>query len=247
MAALTLLQLAVLLLATATSNVSAWRQGRATFYGNEPWYWSIHHGSCGYGYQWPDQNTGWDIAALSDQHPEYRGSCGGCYEIKCQSSDIKDGYGQNLNRNGACRDGSSSVIVRTTDTCPCQYQNNYYSNKRWCCGDIDHFDMSVWAFQKLTDMKWGVIPIQYRRVDCGQQPDNKAHLNYDQMFPGEFPPKSQAGNRGDFDWYKYFPKGGYLNSKAGDGSGMVSVDEFLRMTGRGGSRGGNSQAQFGKK
>jgi hypothetical protein len=21
------------------------RQGRATFYGNEPWYWSIHHGS----------------------------------------------------------------------------------------------------------------------------------------------------------------------------------------------------------
>jgi hypothetical protein len=44
--------------------------------------------------------------------------------------------GQNLNRNGACRDGSASVIVRTTDTCPCQYKNNYYSNKRWCCGDV---------------------------------------------------------------------------------------------------------------
>jgi hypothetical protein len=49
---------------------------------------------CGYGYQWPDQGQGWDIAALSDQHPEYRGSCGGCYEIKCQSSDIRDGYGE---------------------------------------------------------------------------------------------------------------------------------------------------------
>jgi hypothetical protein len=23
----------------------------------------------------------------------------------------------------------------------------------------NHFDLSVWAFQKLTDMKWGVIPI----------------------------------------------------------------------------------------
>jgi hypothetical protein len=44
--------------------------------------------------------------------------------------------GQNLNRHGTCKDGSASVIVRTTDTCPCQYQNNYYSNKRWCCGDI---------------------------------------------------------------------------------------------------------------
>jgi hypothetical protein len=82
--------------------------------------------------------------------------------------------------------------------------------------------MSVWAFQKLTDMKWGVIPIQYRRVDCGQPPDKKAWLIYDQMFSGEFPPKWQADDRGNFDWYKYFPKGGYMNSHAGDGSYMVS-------------------------
>jgi hypothetical protein len=88
--------------------------------------------------------------------------------------------------------------------------------------------MSVWAFQKLTDMKWGVIPIQYRRVDCGSQPSNKAWLDYNQMFPGEFPPKSQANSRGNFDWYKYFPNGGYMNFKAGDGSDKVSVEEYLR-------------------
>jgi hypothetical protein len=49
---------------------------------------------CGKGYQWPDQGQGWDIAALSDQHPEYRGSCGGCYEVKCDSSHVRDGYGE---------------------------------------------------------------------------------------------------------------------------------------------------------
>ncbi|KAF6266517.1 RlpA-like double-psi beta-barrel-protein domain-containing protein-containing protein [Scenedesmus sp. NREL 46B-D3] len=164
------LALACFLLLAGSSRVSAWKKGRATFYGNEPWYWSIHHGS------------------------------------------------EHIDRNGACRDTSKSVIVQTTDTCPCNYPNNYFSNKRWCCGDMDHLDVSVWAFQKLTDMKYGVIPIQYRRVDCGQQPANKAYLNYDQMFPGEFPPKSQASSRGDFDWYKYFPNGGYMNSKSGDGS-----------------------------
>ena len=53
-----------------------WRTGRATFYGNEPWLWSIHEGSCGYGYIWPDEPLGWDVAALPDSHYEYDGSCG---------------------------------------------------------------------------------------------------------------------------------------------------------------------------
>jgi hypothetical protein len=37
------------------------------------------------------------------------------------------------------------------------YAANNYSNKRWCCGDRDHFDISAWAFEKLADKKWGVI------------------------------------------------------------------------------------------
>lgn len=28
--------------------------------------WSIHKGSCGYGYIWKDEPLGWDVAAASD-------------------------------------------------------------------------------------------------------------------------------------------------------------------------------------
>lgn len=33
--------------------------------------------------------------------------------------------------------------------CPCNYPDNYASNKRWCCGDTYHLDMSVWAYEKV--------------------------------------------------------------------------------------------------
>lgn len=39
-----------------------------------------------------------------------------------------------------------------------------YSNKRWCCGDMDHMDLSVWAFEKLADKKWGMIGIQVAQL-----------------------------------------------------------------------------------
>lgn len=45
--------LAAFLLACSLCCATAddWREGRATFYGNEPWLWSIHHGSeCCLGY-----------------------------------------------------------------------------------------------------------------------------------------------------------------------------------------------------
>ncbi len=58
------------------------------------------------------------------------------------------------------------MVVRITDTCPCTYPANAYSNKRWCCGDMDHFDVSVWAFEKLADKKWGVVGIKYRQGGC---------------------------------------------------------------------------------
>jgi hypothetical protein len=121
--------------------------------GDEPWYWSIHDGSCTHDYTWPDQSTGWDVAALADTHPEFGGSCGGCYEIECSSKSMKDGYGVDLDRNGVCKEGS--VVVKVTDTCPCSYPNNYYSNKRWCCGDMPHFDMSIWAFEKVRKQTMG--------------------------------------------------------------------------------------------
>lgn len=65
-----------------------------------------------------------------------QGSCGTCFEIKCESAGFRDGNGKFIDRKGVCKDMSASVVVRTTDTCPCSYPANGASNKRWCCGDM---------------------------------------------------------------------------------------------------------------
>lgn len=57
-----------------------------------------------------------------------------CKEVKCKKMSFKDGYGAALDRNGACFDDQASVVVTITDSCPCHYPGNQYSNKRWCCG-----------------------------------------------------------------------------------------------------------------
>lgn len=62
---------------------------------------------------------------------------------------FKDGYGAWLDRYD-CYNDYASVVVMVTDTCPCYYPSNYNSNKRWCCGDMYHLDMSVWAYEKVS-------------------------------------------------------------------------------------------------
>ena len=61
-----------------------------------------------------------------------------CKEVKCKNFNFNDGYGQFLDRSGVCFDENKSLVVMITDTCPCSYAANYYSNKRWCCGDMYH-------------------------------------------------------------------------------------------------------------
>lgn len=78
-----------------------------------------------------------------------------------------------------CRDPDQSVVVRTVDNCPCNYPGNYYSNKRWCCGDSGsgsaHFDLSVWAFEKLAKSNSiGVMAVSFRQVPCDYRPSNPA-------------------------------------------------------------------------
>lgn len=69
------------------------------------------------------------------QAGDYAGSCGRCYEVACRPGSFKDGYGTSLDRSSSCRQGEK-VIVTITDTCPCNYPSNAYSNTRWCCGDM---------------------------------------------------------------------------------------------------------------
>jgi hypothetical protein len=149
---------------------------RASFYGLDGW--SIHKGSCGLGYQWPDLYPGFDTVAIADASPEFGGSCGKCFEVKCRNADFTDGYGSSISRSSACFDSSKSLVVRTVDACPCVYPGNQYSNKRWCCGDQGsgsaHMDLSIWAFEKLADKSLGVVGISYRQVPCDFQPSNPA-------------------------------------------------------------------------
>eukprot|EP01023_Acetabularia_acetabulum_P001534 TRINITY_DN1059_c0_g1_i1.p1 TRINITY_DN1059_c0_g1~~TRINITY_DN1059_c0_g1_i1.p1 ORF type:complete len:412 (-),score=73.87 TRINITY_DN1059_c0_g1_i1:2013-3248(-) len=170
MSAFLALILQLIIMPISASIMEDWRTGRATYYGNEWWLWDIHQGSCGYSYLCPEEGTGWDITALPDLHPDYAGSCGQCYEVKCNPSNFQDNYGETLWREGVCLDPEASVVVTVTDTCPCYFPTNMYSNERWCCNDMEHFDLSIWAFEKLAEARWGVIGLSYRKVTCDHIP-----------------------------------------------------------------------------
>eukprot|EP01023_Acetabularia_acetabulum_P032814 TRINITY_DN3067_c0_g1_i1.p1 TRINITY_DN3067_c0_g1~~TRINITY_DN3067_c0_g1_i1.p1 ORF type:complete len:384 (+),score=37.32 TRINITY_DN3067_c0_g1_i1:229-1380(+) len=158
---------------------NAWKDGRATFYGHEYQTWSIHEGSCGFGYLCGEEGTGWDVASISSSHENFVSSCGRCYEVKCSSSD-----------DDACRDlrGDTSLVVTVTDWCLCSSVQSMYSNHRWCCDDVAHFHLSVWAFEKIAHTKQGVIGLQYREVPCNYIPPKRARPVENPPPPNPVPP-----------------------------------------------------------
>ena len=132
-----------------------WTRGRMTFYGKDGY--SIHDGACHYGgIPYP-----YYVAALSDWWPEYINSayehnkCGHCFEIQC------DPNGRSYCRNDRV---NASIIVKVTDRCPCKHENP--SNKRWCCGDMPHFDVSHEAFGELASHTGGWVYLQWREIQC---------------------------------------------------------------------------------
>ncbi|KAF8065858.1 EXPA32 [Scenedesmus sp. PABB004] len=190
----------------SAQKMEPFKLGRATFYGKDGW--SIHTGSCGYGYLDENAGTGWDVAASADTNRDHSGSCGTCKEVRCKEMWFKDGYGQKLERETICYDPTASVIVTITDTCPCHYPGNYYSNKRWCCGDMYHLDMSLWAFEKLADTKYGVIAIEWRNVPCTFRPAKVARNPFGKRSTGER--AAPSGWKATFDkrpFNKYSPGG----------------------------------------
>lgn len=175
--------------------VHAWQRARATWYDDAPWM-TVDWGSCGYGYIDKSRFPDYHVAALSESFPGFHGSCGKCYEIACDPMDFRDGFGEHLHRSGVCRDPGASIIVTITDSCPCNKPENAHSNKRWCCGDMNHMDVSVWAFEKLADLKWGVIGIKYREVPCGTKPAKPAQLGGGQWPTGRRSPQDSLSKYG---------------------------------------------------
>jgi len=179
---------------------------RGSYYGIDPSKGdSIDIGSCGFGHIGKGEACGnncLDITALSDTNPRYPRSCGRCYEIGCVKSTFTDGYGQIMDRSKDCIDPDATLVVRVTDTCPCVYPNNAYSNKRWCCGDtndLPHFDMSVQAFEKLAPLAVGVIGLRHREVPCWYQPPKIAKRPSKYTKPNPIPSGQKNRGRG-WNW-----------------------------------------------
>ncbi|KAF5839739.1 hypothetical protein DUNSADRAFT_18741, partial [Dunaliella salina] len=122
----------------------------------------------------------------------------GCWEVKCKNEWTKDFYGEHYDRTNACYNESASVIVRTVDRCRCVYPPSSISTSipklrsaeadkdkalliltlAHGAGDLDHLDLSKWAFEKLAELRWGVIALRYRPVPCDYVPAQKASSHY---------------------------------------------------------------------
>lgn len=51
-----------------------------------------------------------------------------------------------------CWNDSKTITVRVADSCPCKYNISETGEVRvqyWCCGGMNHFDLSYWAFQEV--------------------------------------------------------------------------------------------------
>eukprot|EP00877_Chromochloris_zofingiensis_P008309 jgi/Chrzof1/3731/Cz13g06260.t1 len=131
--------------------------GRATYYTDNT------QGSCRYGTDIPEF-----YAAYPNVQEGFDGSCGRCFEVACDPTSFSDGFGEWQDRAHVCHDVKKSVVVKIVDSCPCYQADNYWSNKRWCCGDMQHIDLADNVFAQLADTKWGVIGLKWRQADCSR-------------------------------------------------------------------------------
>eukprot|EP00798_Chlamydomonas_sp_ICE-L_P011694 gene11694-34420_t len=166
-----------------------WRTGRTTWYDDAAWM-SVHHGSCMYGH----------VGAVNEGADVYGGSCGKCFEMKCSPAVVTDAFGMVIDRSGDCLT-EEPIQIAITDTCPCYKEENLFSNKRWCCGDMDHFDIGIWAFNKMADSGKGVIGIQYRAIECPGWLTRPLASNQDasSIINGQFNPDAGKTSSGGGD------------------------------------------------
>ena len=179
-----------------SEKMEGWIDARATWYGGPegpgPDGMSIYTGSCGYGTslvslnpisEKPRQTSFADLLLThSSQNNHFISAwhtdggydwgltdkCGQCYEVMCVDGATRGKDWSDLGPWGGCSEpGKKTVTVMISDSCPCHHPNS--GNKRWCCGDRTHLDLSYAAFDQIAVRHRGVVDLKVRPAPCDQQ------------------------------------------------------------------------------
>lgn len=101
------------------------------------------------------------VAAINTPGLNNTDQCGTCYLITCVDGPTRGLPDSKLPDSGCISDKPITVMI--TDSCPCDHANP--DNKKWCCGDTTHLDLSHTAFGMIADHSKGVVDLRIQKLD----------------------------------------------------------------------------------
>lgn len=104
------------------------------------------------------------VAAMNTAGLNNTDECGTCYAVSCIDGPTRGLPGSEFTDSGCI--SNKSITVMITDSCPCDHANP--NNKKWCCGDTTHMDLSYMAFGMIANHSKGVVDMKWERLSsCG--------------------------------------------------------------------------------